>query len=529
MHMSMTGSNGILSVPSEHVPGLIALVATPLVLWALVALVGRASGRGRPWAQHLDRRLRDLPFAGKVVAVAMVIGATVHAAIVPTHWGDDQVLAILFVVDALGFLVAAWWTVTGRRHWPSAAAAMLGGTVAGYAFYLVRGWETPDPVGLLTSTVELAGFFVVVLAGHSSFADPERRRRMVAASVGGALAILVGTVVATGSASGASASAASAPAPGSSSAMGSMTPGGSDSGSPTPTTMPGMGGGSAGASGTTTPTQPGMAAMGSTGPGSGDSPSTTAPSAMPAMGGTEPAGGAAPAGSGSSGMRGMGDGPSPSSPALSLATTSPAGNITWPLPMGTMGPGMQMVTPDCTAEPTAAEQQAAVSLVDQTVTDVAKFQSLDAAKTAGYVPITPSGLPVVHYADPAYLRTPQTLQPGAIESLVYANTARGAVLVAAMYAMGNDQIGAAPPMPGGCLTEWHVHTNLCFSNVTGTVVGAEQGDACPPGSFNRVTQPMLHVWLAPIGGGPLAVDAPNPQIVAAAAKLPVPNPPNPTA
>ena len=223
MHMSMTGSNGILSVPSEHVPGLIALVATPLVLWALVVLVGRASGRGRPWAQRLDRRLRDLPFAGKVAAVAMVVGATVHAAIVPTHWGDDQVLAILFVVDALGFLVASWWTVTGRRHWPSASAAMLGGTVAGYAFYLVRGWETPDPVGMLTSTVELAGFFVVVLAGHSSFADPERRRRMLAASVGGALAILLGTVVATGSASGASASAAPTPSGGSPSAMGSMT------------------------------------------------------------------------------------------------------------------------------------------------------------------------------------------------------------------------------------------------------------------------------------------------------------------
>ncbi len=47
--------------------------------------------------------------------------------------------------------------------------------------------------------------------------------------------------------------------------------------------------------------------------------------------------------------------------------------------------------------------------------------------------------------------------------MVYANTPGGAVLVAAMYTMGIDQVDAVPPMPGGCLTQWHCHTNLCFS------------------------------------------------------------------
>jgi hypothetical protein len=215
--------------------------------------------------------------------------------------------------------------------------------------------------------------------------------------------------------------------------------------------------------------------------------------------------------------------------ALSLATTSPAGNITWPLPMETMGAGMQMVTPNCTTEPTPAQQSAAVSLVNQTVAAVTPFESLNAAKAAGYIPITPSGAPVVHYANPAYLTSPQTLDPGAIESLVYANTSRGAILVAAMYAMANNQIGQTPPMPGGCLTEWHVHTNLCFSDTSGVVVGTEHGGTCAAGSTNHVTQPMIHVWLAPIPGGPLAVDAPDAQVVAAAAQLPAPNPPNPTA
>jgi hypothetical protein len=197
--------------------------------------------------------------------------------------------------------------------------------------------------------------------------------------------------------------------------------------------------------------------------------------------------------------------------------------------MGAMGPGMQMVTPDWTVAPTSSQRHAAVSLVNQTVSAVAHFQSLLAAKAAGYIPVTPSGLPVVHYANPAYLASPQTLDPGAIESLVYANTSHGAVLVAAMYAMGNNQVGQAPPMPGGCLTEWHVHTNLCFSTTSGVVVGTDSSGACPAGSANRVTQPMLHVWLAPVTGGPLTVDASNAQVVAAAARLPIPSPANPTA
>jgi hypothetical protein len=225
---------------------------------------------------------------------------------------------------------------------------------------------------------------------------------------------------------------------------------------------------------------------------------------------------------------GMG-GTGPTDQTISLATTSPAGNITWPLPMAAMGLGMQMVTPSCTTAPTSAQQAAAISLVDHTVSAIAPYESLATAKAAGYVPITPTGAAVVHYANPDFLASPQTLDPNAIESLVYANPSHGAILVAAMYAMDNNQVGQEPPMPGGCLTEWHVHTNLCFSSTTGKVVGTNQTGGCPTGSANHVTQPMIHVWLAPIPGGPLVVDATNAQVLAAAANLPVPNPGNGTA
>jgi hypothetical protein len=40
---------------------------------------------------------------------------------------------------------------------------------------------------------------------------------------------------------------------------------------------------------------------------------------------------------------------------------------------------------------------------------------------------------------------------------------------------------------------------------------------------------MLHVWVAPVPGGPLVVDATDAQVVQAAEQLPAPSPQNPTA
>jgi hypothetical protein len=46
--------------------------------------------------------------------------------------------------------------------------------------------------------------------------------------------------------------------------------------------------------------------------------------------------------------------------------------------------------------------------------------------------------------------------------------------------------------------------------------------ACPAGSRNRVTQPMIHVWFVPIPGGPTAIDAPDQQVVQAAERVAAP-------
>ena len=212
-------------------------------------------------------------------------------------------------------------------------------------------------------------------------------------------------------------------------------------------------------------------------------------------------------------------------PAVELATKTPAGDITMPDTTMQMAAGMQMASSvPCVAAPTTAQQQAAVKLVNTSWQDTEKYQSLTAAKAAGYVPITPTGKPVVHYMNKAYYRA--TVKGGPVlnltdpQSLVYANTPKGAVLVAAMYITSPN---GPTPQPGGCLTQWHVHTNLCLSRSNGvTGVVETSGSACPAGSVNRVTPPMLHVWFVPIPGGPTAVDAPDQQVVQAAERVTAP-------
>jgi hypothetical protein len=217
--------------------------------------------------------------------------------------------------------------------------------------------------------------------------------------------------------------------------------------------------------------------------------------------------------------------PSRAAAAIKLANSTPAGDIQLPSADMQMMPGMRMAsaTP-CVATPSAAQQQAAVRFVDTSWQGAQKYRSLAAAQAAGFRAITPQGAPVVHYLNPAYYRATvrggPVLNAGDPQSLVYANTPKGAVLVAAMYI---TTPGGPAPQPGGCLTQWHVHTNLCLTaglDVVGAIGPGQPG--CPPGSVNRVTPAMIHVWFVPIPGGPTAIDAPDRQVVRAAEQVHAP-------
>jgi len=173
--------------------------------------------------------------------------------------------------------------------------------------------------------------------------------------------------------------------------------------------------------------------------------------------------------------------------------------------------GHAMQTPDCTATPTANQVLGATQYVQAVTSAVAKYKLLSAATAAGYIPITPTGYPVVHYLNPAYMQQRYIMDPNHVDSLVYAVTPNGPVLVAAMFLLpSNNEKG---PMPYGCLVQWHAHTNLCLSDTSHTVVGFTP---CPTGETNVRTAYMTHVWQVQVSGGPLAIDPSDLQVVEAA-------------
>ena len=155
------------------------------------------------------------------------------------------------------------------------------------------------------------------------------------------------------------------------------------------------------------------------------------------------------------------------------------------------------------AEPRGTPQQEAAAAQLLQATDVAtrRYASLQAALADGYVAYNPIGDPLVHYIKPAYMRDGRILDPEHVESLLYENSLRGPVLVAAMYSL--EDPNSAPPDIAGQLTAWHRHDDLCFTP-SGQVVGA--APYCPPGSATYFTPWMLHVWLVPNRYGRFAAD-----------------------
>ena len=79
--MNMTPSGGALSVPSEHLPGLVALVAIPIVLGVALFIVRAQARRDIGWAESVIARLDRVSFGARVALVGTFVGAVVHLAL----------------------------------------------------------------------------------------------------------------------------------------------------------------------------------------------------------------------------------------------------------------------------------------------------------------------------------------------------------------------------------------------------------------------------------------------------------------
>ena len=146
-------------------------------------------------------------------------------------------------------------------------------------------------------------------------------------------------------------------------------------------------------------------------------------------------------------------------------------------------------------EPTASEQAAADELYQQVKAALVKFEDPHVAEAHGY-----DVFPIVgqdHHADnPAYLADGRIFDPERPETLVYADSPRGPVLLGAMFQMPGTEPG---PRVGGPLTVWHSHENVCLSLTPPALVGLlSPYGVCPLGAINIPgTNEMIHAWTLP--------------------------------
>jgi hypothetical protein len=207
---------------------------------------------------------------------------------------------------------------------------------------------------------------------------------------------------------------------------------------------------------------------------------------------------------------------------LSGDATGWAASVEWSAPNGSAATatGHDHATVPATGV-TGAQLQAALQLVDATKAAVARYSDERAAISAGYAPMEPEGLPIMHYVNRAYFTDADILNPNHVQSVIYFNSPKGPVLIGAMYIM--PRLGMSGPEIGGSLTVWHHHDNLCFDQTTGEIVAfahdgssnsLDKSGTCPRGSSNRSTPEMLHVWLIDNPGGPFGSDM-APEVLAA--------------
>ena len=161
---------------------------------------------------------------------------------------------------------------------------------------------------------------------------------------------------------------------------------------------------------------------------------------------------------------------------------------------------------------TPSQIAAANRLYDETKQAIQPYADWHAAWAAGYRPQGSQTLASTHWMNQEYVKNGPVMDPRHPQGLVYANTHHGPVLLGAMFQMRS--IGQFGPDPGGPLTAWHQHENICaaplgleFSLMTPFAI-------CPLGALDISVPPMLHVWIVDNpAGGRFAVDI-DPAVVA---------------
>jgi hypothetical protein len=153
---------------------------------------------------------------------------------------------------------------------------------------------------------------------------------------------------------------------------------------------------------------------------------------------------------------------------------------------------------------TPEQKTAAKRLYDQTVAAIAPYEDWHKAWEAGFRPGGSQTLPSSHWMNQRNVDAGYVMDPQHPQGLVYANSKHGPVLLGAMFQMKTiDNFG---PDPGGPLTAWHRHENICFTPFGFEFSLMTPTATCPLGAIDITASPMLHVWIVDNPGGPFAVD-----------------------
>jgi hypothetical protein len=160
---------------------------------------------------------------------------------------------------------------------------------------------------------------------------------------------------------------------------------------------------------------------------------------------------------------------------------------------------------------TPAQAAAAAQLYAATELAIAPYRDWHVAWAAGFRPEGPTNTPSTHWISKRNVDAGYVLDPGHPQGLVYANSGHGPVLLGAMFEM--KRIGQFGPDPGGPLTPWHEHLNVCFTPFGTEFSLMSPLAVCPLGSIDISAPPMLHVWIVRNPqGGQFAIDI-DPKVV----------------
>jgi len=190
-------------------------------------------------------------------------------------------------------------------------------------------------------------------------------------------------------------------------------------------------------------------------------------------------------------------------PLLTLVTTSVVWIDDLARPDGQhahAGALVQSTNDVATPEQVAAAQR----LYDETFAAITPYRDWHNAWAAGYRPGGPDNMPSTHWMNQRYLDAGYVMDPRHPQGLVYANSKHGPVLLGAMFQM--KRIGEFGPDPGGPLTAWHQHQNICVTPIGFEFSLMTPTATCPVGAIDVSVPAMLHVWIVDNPGGKFAVD-----------------------